>query len=139
MLEVEVRQEEFEIFNSAASPFANAWARVTHTYNNDPILNQFMHATPNQINSMWHRIHTELDSFSSELVVRRLANIDDKNRTRLSVYKDDLEGSRVGHWVGNTVIDVFALKKIKRLDTAGVPSIYKRFRLMEGSFMHYMY
>jgi hypothetical protein len=59
---------------------------------------------------MWHRIHTELDSFSSELVVHRLANINDENRTKLSVYKEDLEGLRVGPWVGNTVIDVFCLE-----------------------------
>jgi hypothetical protein len=57
-----------------------------------------MHATPNQVNIMWNRIHTKLDSFSSELVVT-----------------------------------------IKRLDTAGVPNIYKRFRIMEGYFMYYMY
>jgi hypothetical protein len=79
-----------------------------------------MHATPNQVINMWHRIHTELDSFGSELVVRRLANKNDENCTRLPVYKEDLEGLRVGNWVGNTVIDVFAWKTIKRLDTAGV-------------------
>jgi hypothetical protein len=104
----EVRREELEIFNSAVFPVTNAWARVTHTYNNDPILHQFMHDTPNQVNSMWNRIHTELDSFSTDLIVRRLANQSDENHTRLPVYKEDLEGFRVGHWVGNTVIDVFA-------------------------------
>jgi Ulp1 family protease len=50
-----------------------------------------------------------------------------------------LEVLRVGHWVGNSVIDVFAWKTIKRLDAAGVPNIYKQFRIMEGSFMYYMY
>jgi Ulp1 family protease len=88
---------------------------------------------------MWHRIHPELDVFGSELVVRRLANKNDENRTRLPVYKEDLEGLRVGNWFGNTVIYVFAWKAIKRLDTVGVPNIYKRFRIMDGSFMYYMY
>jgi hypothetical protein len=88
----EVHQEEFEMFNSAVSPIANVWARVTRTYNNDPLLHQFMHATPNQLINMWHRIHTELDSFGSELVARRLANKNNENRTRLPVYKEDLEG-----------------------------------------------
>jgi hypothetical protein len=103
-----VRREKFEIFNSAVSPVVNVWARVTRTYNNDPILHQFMHATPNQVNSMWNRIHTELDSFSTDLIVRCLANQNDENRTRLPVYKEDLEPLRVGGWVGNTVIGVFA-------------------------------
>jgi Ulp1 family protease len=134
-----VRREEFEIFNSAVSPVANAWARVTHTYNNDPILHQFMHATPNQVNSMWNRIHTELDSFRTDFIVRRLANQNDENQTRLPVYKEDLERLLVGGWVGNTVIDVFAWKTIKKQDIAGVPNMYKRFRIMEGSFMYYMY
>jgi Ulp1 family protease len=135
----EVRREEFESFKSAVSPVANARARVTRTYKNDPILHQFMHATPNQVNSMWNRIHTELDSFSTDLIVRRLANQNDENRTRLPVYKEDLEGLRVGHWVGNTVIHVFAWKNIKKQGIAGVPTMYNRFRIMEGSFMHYMY
>jgi hypothetical protein len=135
----EVPREEFEIFNSAVSPIANAWARVTRTYNNDPLLHQFMHAIPNQVINMWVRIHNKIDSFHSELVVRRLANKNDENRTRLPVYKEDLEGLRVGNWVGNTVIDVFAWKTIKRLDSAGVPDIYKRFRIMDGSFMYNMY
>jgi Ulp1 family protease len=98
-----------------------------------------MNATPNQVINMWDRIHSELDSFHSELVVRRLANKNDDNRTRLPVYKEDLEVLRVGNWVENTVIDVFAWKTIKRLDSAGVPDIYKRFRIMDGSFMYYMY
>jgi hypothetical protein len=84
---------------------------------------------------MWDRIHSKPDSFHSELFVRRLANKNDENRTRLPVYKDDLEGLRVGNWVGNTIIDVFAWTKIKRLDIAGVPDIYKWFRIMDGSFM----
>jgi hypothetical protein len=88
----EVPREEFEIFNSAVSPIANAWARVTRTYNNDPLLHQFMHAIPNQVINMWVRIHNKIDSFHSELVVRRLANKNDENRTRLPVYKEDLEG-----------------------------------------------
>jgi hypothetical protein len=135
----EVPREEFEIFNSAVHPVANAWARVTHTFNNDPLLHPFMHATPNQVIYMWVRIHSELDSFHSELVVRRLVNKNDENCTRLPVYKEDLEGLRVGNWVGNTFIDVFAWKSIKRLDSAGVPDIYKRFRIMDGYFMYYMH
>jgi hypothetical protein len=67
-----------------------------------------MHATPNQVNSMWNRIHAELDSFSTNLIVRRLANQNDENRTRLPVYKEDLEHLIVGGWVENTIIDVFA-------------------------------
>jgi hypothetical protein len=85
-------REEFEIFNSAVFPVANAWARVTRIYNNDPLLHQFMHATPNQVINMWVSIHSELDSFHLELVVHRLANKNDENRTRLPVYKEDLEG-----------------------------------------------
>jgi Ulp1 family protease len=98
-----------------------------------------MPATPDQVINMWNRINIKLDSFHSELVIRRLANKNDENRTRLPVYKEDLEGLRVGNWVGNTIIDVFAWKTIKRLDSAGVPNIYKRFRIMDGSFMYYMY
>jgi hypothetical protein len=134
-----VRREEFEIFNSAVSPVANAWARVTHTYNNDPILHQFVHATPNQVNSMWNRIHTKLDSFSTDLIVHHLAKQKNENRTRLPVYKEDLERLRVGGWVGDTVIDIFSWKTIKKQDIAGVPNMYKRFRIMEGSCMYYMY
>jgi hypothetical protein len=99
-------------------------------YHNDPLLHQLMHATPDQVINMWNRIDRELDSFHSELVIRRLANKNDENRTRLPVYKEDLEGLeglRVGNWVGNTIIDVFAWKTIKRLDSSGVPDIYKRF------------
>jgi hypothetical protein len=82
----------------------------THTYKNDPLLHQFIHATPNQVINMWHRIHTELDSFGSELVERRLAN----KMTRIVL---DFQFTRriwrvyelgIGNWVGNTVIDVFA-------------------------------
>jgi hypothetical protein len=82
-------REGFEMFKSAVSPVANAWARLTHTYNNDPILHQFMHTTFNQVNSKWNCIHTKLDSFITDLIVGRLAKL-------------------VGGWVGNTVIDVFA-------------------------------
>jgi hypothetical protein len=57
-----------------------------------------MHATPNQVINMWHRIHSALYSFHYELVVRRLANKNDENRTRLPVYKEGLEGLRVGNW-----------------------------------------
>jgi Ulp1 family protease len=96
-----------------------------------------MHATPNQVINMWNRINNKLDSFHSELVIRRLANKNDENLT--PVYKEELEGLRVGNWGGNTIIDVFAKKTIKRLDSAGVPAIYKRFRIIDGSFMYYMY
>jgi Ulp1 family protease len=98
-----------------------------------------MHATPDQVINMWNRYDRELDSFHSELVIRRIANKNDENRTRLPVYKEDLEGLRVGNWVGNTITDVCALKTIKRLDSSGVPDIYKRFRIMDGSFVYYMY
>jgi hypothetical protein len=50
-----------------------------------------MHVTPNQVINMWHRIHTKIDSFGSEVVVGRLANIKDENRTRFPVYKENLE------------------------------------------------
>jgi hypothetical protein len=86
-----------------------------------------MHATPNQVINMWNRIDRKLDSFHSELVIRRLANKNDENRTRLPVYKEDLECLRVGNWVANIIIDVFAWKKIKRLNSSGVPDIYKGF------------
>jgi hypothetical protein len=95
-----------------------------------------MHATPDQVINMCNRYDRELDSFYSELVIRRITNKNDENRTRLPVYKEYLEGLRVGNWVGNTIIDVFAWKTIKRLDSAGVPDIYKRFRIMDGSFMY---
>jgi hypothetical protein len=131
----QVPREEFEIFNSTVSPVANAQARITRTYHNDPLLHQFVHATPNQVINIWDWIHSELDSFHSELVARRLDNKNDENCTRLPVYKEDLEGLRVGKWVWNTIIDVFAWKTIKRLDSAGVPDIYKRFQIMDGSFM----
>jgi phage pi2 protein 07 len=98
-----------------------------------------MHATPNQVINMWDQIHSKLDSFHFELVVRHLANKNDENRTRLPVYKEALEGLQVGNWVGNTIIDVFAWKTIKRIDSVGVPDIYKRFQIMDGSFMYYMY
>jgi hypothetical protein len=97
-----------------------------------------MHATPDQVISMWNRYDRELDSFHSELVVRHTANKNDENITRLLVYKEDLEGFRVGNWVGTTIIDVFAWKTIKRLDSSGVLDIYKWFRIMDGSFMYYM-
>jgi Ulp1 family protease len=73
------------------------------------------------------------------LIIRRLVNKIDENRTRLPVYKEDVERLLVGGWVGNTVVDVFAWKTIKKQDIVGVPDMYKRFRIMEGSFMHYMY
>jgi hypothetical protein len=117
----------------------NAWARVTCTYHNYTLLHYFLHATPYQVINMWNRIDSELDLFHSELVIRRLANKNDENRTRLPVYKEDLEGLRVGNWVGNTIIDVFAWKTIKRPDSAGVTNIYKPLRIMDGSFMYYMY
>jgi hypothetical protein len=107
--------------------------------NNDPNLHQFMHDTPDQVNSMWNRIQTELDSFSTDLIIRRLANQIDNNRTRLPVYKEDLERLLVGDWVRNTVIDVFDWKTITKQDIAGVPNMYTQFRIMEGSFMYYMY
>jgi Ulp1 family protease len=115
------------------------WARVTRTYHNDPLLHQLMHATPNQVINMWNRYDRELDSFNSELVIRRITNKNDENRTRLPVYKEYLEGLRVGDWVGNTIIDVFASKTIKRLESSGVPGIYNQFQIMDGSFMYYMY
>jgi hypothetical protein len=141
----EVPREEFEIFNIAVFPIANVWTRVTRTYHNDPLLHEFMHATPNQVISMWNRYDRELDSFHYELVVCHIVNKNDENCTRLPVYKEDLEGFRVGNWVGNTIIDVFAWKTIKRLNRSGVPNIYKQFRInkqfriMDGSFMYYMY
>jgi hypothetical protein len=70
----------------------HAWARVTRTYHNDPLLHQFMHATPDQVIIMWNRYDLELDSFHSQLVVRRIANKNDVNCTRLLVYTEDLEG-----------------------------------------------
>jgi hypothetical protein len=66
-----------------------------------------MNATTNHVNSMWNLIHTELDSFITNLIVRRLANQNDENRTSLPFYKEDLERLRAGGWVGNNVIDVF--------------------------------
>jgi Ulp1 family protease len=98
-----------------------------------------MHATPTQVISMWNRYDRELNLFHSELVVRHIFNKNDENHTRLPVYKEDLEGLQVGNWVGNTINDVFAWKTIKRLDRFEVPNIYKRFRIMDGSFMYYMY
>jgi hypothetical protein len=98
-----------------------------------------MHAAPNQVISMWNRYDRELDSFHSELVVRCIANKNDENCTRLPVNKEDLEGLQVGNWVGKIIIDGFACKTIKRLDSSGVSDIYKRFRIMDGSFMYYMY
>jgi Ulp1 family protease len=98
-----------------------------------------MHATPDQVINMCNRYDRELDSFYSELVIRRITNKNDENRTRLPVYKEYLEGLRVGNWVGNTIIDVFAWKTIKRLDNSGVPDIYKWFRIMDGSSVYYMY
>jgi hypothetical protein len=68
----EVPHKEFEIFNSAVSPGANVWVRVTLTYHNDLLLHEFMHATLNQMINKWDQIHSELGSFHSELVVRRL-------------------------------------------------------------------
>jgi hypothetical protein len=41
--------------------------------------------------------------------------------------------------VGNNVINFFPWKRFKRLDKAGVPDIYKRFRIRDASFMFYMY
>jgi hypothetical protein len=57
-----------------------------------------MHGTPDQVINMWNRYDCELDSFHSELVVRHIANKNDENRTRLPVYKEDLEGLRVVSW-----------------------------------------
>jgi hypothetical protein len=87
----EVPRKEFQIFNSAVSPIANSWARVTRTYQNYPLLHQFMHSTPDQVVSMWDRYGRELNSFHSELVVRHIVNKNDENRTRLPVYRKDLE------------------------------------------------
>jgi Ulp1 family protease len=98
-----------------------------------------MHANYDQVINTWNRIDRELYSFYSELGIRRLANKNDENCTRLPVYKEDLEGLRVGNWVWNTITDVFAWKTIKRLDSARVPNIYKRLQIMYGSFMYYMY
>jgi hypothetical protein len=83
-----------------------------------------MHATPKQVNIMWNHINTEIDSFRTDLIVCRLANQNDENRTRLPVYKEDVEGLIVGSWVGNTVIDVFAWKTIKKQDIVGVNDIH---------------
>jgi hypothetical protein len=116
----EVPHKELKMFNSAVSPVANLWARVTRIYQNDPPLHQFIHVTPDQLTGMWNRYDRELDSFHSELVVHRIVNKDDKNRTRLTIYKEDLEGLRVGNWVGNTIIDVFACKTFNRLNRSGV-------------------
>jgi Ulp1 family protease len=98
-----------------------------------------MHATTDQVTAMWNRCDRELASLHTEFVVRRIVNKNDENRTILPFYKEDLQGLRIGKWVGNTIIDVFAWKTFKRLDRSGVPDIYKRFRIMDGSFMFYMY
>jgi hypothetical protein len=98
-----------------------------------------MHATTDQVTVMWNWYDRELTSLHTEIVVRRIDNKNDENRTRLPVYKEDLEGLRVGNGVGNTIIDFFALKTFKRLDRSGIPDIYTRFRIMDGSFMFYMY
>jgi hypothetical protein len=98
-----------------------------------------MHETTDQVTAMWNRYDRELESFHSELLVRCIVNKNDENFTRLPVYKEDLEYLRVRNWVRNTIIDVFAWKAFKRLDRSGLPDIYKRFRIMDGSFMFYMY
>jgi hypothetical protein len=57
-----------------------------------------MHATTDQVTAMWNRCDRELTTFDTELVVRRIVNKNDENRTRLTVYNEGLEGLRV--WVG---------------------------------------
>jgi hypothetical protein len=85
-----------------------------------------MHATTEQVTTMWNRYEREMETLDTELVERRIVNKNDGHRTRVTLYKDDLEGLRVGRWVGNTVIDLFAWKTFKRLDRARVPDIYTR-------------
>jgi hypothetical protein len=98
-----------------------------------------MNASTEQVTMMWNWYEREIAMFDTELVIRCIVNRNDENCTRLPLYKENLEGLRVGKWVRNTVIDFFAWKTFKRLDRAGVPDIYKRFRIMDGSFMFYMH
>jgi hypothetical protein len=98
-----------------------------------------MHVTTGQVTAVWNRYESELATFDTELVVRHIVNKNDENHARPPVYKEDLEGLRVGHWVENTIVKCFARKTFKRLDRSGAPDIYKRFRIMDGSFMFYIY
>jgi hypothetical protein len=88
---------------------------------------------------MWHRFYVELSSWGSEEAICRIRNNTDRDKTRLSLYKEHLAGLKYGKWIGNRIIDIFAWKLFTKLDMAGVKYVYKRFKIIDIAFMYYMY
>jgi hypothetical protein len=67
-----------------------------------------MHATPMQVKKIWDRFDRELASFGTEDAIHRICNKIDKDKKKLSLYKENLAGLKYGQWVGNSIIDFFA-------------------------------
>jgi hypothetical protein len=51
-----------------------------------------MHVNNVQVKNMWDRYTRELASFGAELVIHHIVNKNDKDSTRLPLYKENLEG-----------------------------------------------
>jgi Ulp1 family protease len=55
------------------------------------------------------------------------------------LYKQDLAKLKHGKWLGNSIIDFFIWKLLDMLIKLGMKDVYKRFKVMESGFMHYMF
>jgi hypothetical protein len=99
-------------------------------YHKDPLLYQFMHATPDQVINMWNQIDRELDVAWPTKMNKIVLDCQFTRR----IWKVCKLGIGLG-----AISLLFLLEKKTKHNSSGVPDIYKRFRIMDVYFMYYMY
>jgi hypothetical protein len=134
-----VQREVFEVFNATVLPVSHKWETSTRDYTNDPLFSKFMDATPLRMTQIWLRFDNELSTWLLEDHIRDICNGTSLETNHLMLYKQDLAKLKHGKWLGNITINFFIWKLLDMLIKLGMKDVYKRFKIMDGGFMYYMF
>jgi hypothetical protein len=134
-----IQREDFEFFNATVLPVSRNWETSARDYMNDPLLTKLMDATPLHMSQMWLRFDNKLFMWLREENIHDIRNNTNLETNRLMLYKQDLAKLKHGTWLGNIIIDFFIWKLLDMLIKIGMKDVYKRFKIMDKGFMHYMF